>query len=86
MQQTFWMTVCLIDQALNNVYFPQETKGIAQVLHDWAIKSEARHGFASKMWTAMAVDGFVMENKQHDGSALNGKDINCYGNRKGFGV
>jgi hypothetical protein len=49
MQQTFWMTVCLIDQALNNVYFPQETIGIAQVLHDWAIKSEARHGFASKM-------------------------------------
>jgi hypothetical protein len=37
-QQIFWKTDCLIDEALDNICFPQETTGIAQVVDGWAIK------------------------------------------------
>jgi hypothetical protein len=39
--------------------------------------------YAHKTW--MALDGFVIEIKKPDSAALNGKDVNCYRNGKGFG-
>ncbi len=74
----------LIDEALENINFPQDAIGIAQMANGWAMKQEATHGFAANKRTAIALDGFVMEIKKPDGAALNGKDINCYRNRKGF--
>jgi hypothetical protein len=57
----FWRTVCDIDDALDNINFPTDKAGIQQVVDNWAAKRRERHGFATNMGTALAVDGFVIE-------------------------
>jgi hypothetical protein len=79
----FWRTVCDIDDALDNINFPTDEAGIQQVVDNWAAKRRERHGFATNMGTALAVDGFVIETVKPDAKDLNGQEVSCYRNRKG---
>ncbi len=79
----FWRTVCDMDAALDNINFPTDEPGIRQVVENWAIKRKDRHGFATNMGTALAVDGFVIETVKPDPKDLNGQEVSCYRNRKG---
>ena len=62
----FWRTVCDMDAALDSINFPTDETGIRQVVENWAIKRKDRHGFATNMGTALAVDGFVIETVKPD--------------------
>jgi hypothetical protein len=43
-----------------------------------------KHGFATNMGTALAVDGFAIEIIKHNASALNGQEVTANRNRKGL--
>jgi hypothetical protein len=52
---------------------------------NWAKKRENKHGFATNMGTALAVDGFVIEIIKPNADDLNGQEVTAYRNRKRFG-
>jgi len=79
----FWQTICDMDDALDNIRFPTDEQGIRQVVDNWSAKRKDRHGFATNMGTALAVDGFVIEIVKPDAKDLNGQEVSCYRNRKG---
>jgi len=68
--------------ALNNINFPTNKPGIQQIVDNWAAKRN-RHGFASNMGTALAVDGFMIETVKPDSKDLDGQQECCYRNHKG---
>ena len=80
----FWSTVCDIDEALDSINFPFDRAGIAQVVDNWALKRENKHGFSTNMGAALAVDGFVIEIIKPSAADLNGQEVTAYRNRKGF--
>jgi hypothetical protein len=80
----FWATICDIDEALDNINFPSDADGIAQLVDNWAKKQENKHRFATNMGTALAVDGFVTEIIKPNAADLNGQEVTAYRNRKGF--
>jgi hypothetical protein len=57
MQRIFWKTVVLIDEALDNFNLPQDAIAIAQMVDGWAVKQEARHGFAEQLWQRKEREG-----------------------------
>jgi len=71
----FWATICDIDEALDNINFPTDADGIAQLVDNWAKKRENKHGFATNMGTALAVDGFVIEIIKPNADDLNGQEV-----------
>ena len=71
-----------MDDALDNIRFPTDEHGIRQVVDNWSAKRKDRHGFATNMGTALAVDGFVIEIVKPDAKDLNGQEVSCYRNRK----
>jgi hypothetical protein len=83
--ELFWKTISIIDTAINNIQFPQDSTGVALIVDGWAEKREARHGFATNMGTVLVVDGFVIEIKKPSAVSLLGKSVDCYRNCKGFG-
>ncbi len=80
----FWATICDIDEAVDNVNFPMETLGIMQVADNWARRRKERHGFTTNMGTVLAVDCYVIEIKKPAATELDGQEVSCYRNRKGF--
>jgi hypothetical protein len=81
--ELFWKTVCIIDSAISNIQFPQDSTGVALIVDGWA-KKEARHGLAAKMGTVLAVDGFVLKIKKPSAASLLGQSVDGYRNHKGF--
>jgi len=79
-----WSTICEIDEALDNIRFPTDDIGIMQLVDNWASKRQDRHGFVTNLGTALAIDGYVIEIKKPSASELNGKEVACFRNRKGF--
>jgi hypothetical protein len=69
----FWKTICDIDEALDNSNFFTDEPGIRQIVDNWAAKRKDRHGLASNMGTALAVDGFVTETVKPDSKDLDGQ-------------
>ncbi len=43
----FWSTICAINEALDNIYFPSDANGIVQLVGNWAKKRKNQHGFAT---------------------------------------
>jgi len=80
----FWRTICDIDESIDNINFPIDPNEIMQLVNNWATKRKDRHGFTTNMGTAVALDGFVIEIIKPDVNDLNGQDVGCYMNRKGF--
>ncbi len=81
----FWETICDIDGAVDNINFPQDEGSMMQLSENWARKRRERHGFATNMGTVLAVDGYVIEIKKPTATDLDGQEVSCYRNRKGFG-
>jgi hypothetical protein len=79
----FRRTICDIDEALDNINFPTDEAGVRQIVDNWAAKRRDCHGFASKMGTSLAVDGFVIETVKPDAKDLDGQEVSCYSYRKG---
>ncbi len=80
----FWETICDVDEAVDNVNFPMETLGIMQVADNWARRRKERHGFTTNMGTVLTVDGYDIEMKKPAATELDGQEVSCYRNRKGF--
>jgi len=80
----FWETICDIDGAVDNINFPQDEGSMMQLSENWARKRRERHGFATNMGTVLAVDGYVIEIKKPTATDLDGQEVSCYRNRKGF--
>ncbi len=81
--EIFWSTICEIDEA-DNVNFPCDSVGIMKVVNDWSKKHKDHHGFTTNMGTALAVDGFVIAIKKSNASNLDGQQVGCYRNHKGY--
>jgi len=82
----FWATICDIDGALDNINFPSDADGMAQLVGNWAKKRENNHGFATNIGTVLSVDGFVIEIIKPNTAVLNGQEVTAYKKkRKGFG-
>jgi hypothetical protein len=70
----FWKTICLINQALNNLTLPTDNEGVARMVESWAVKGEIRHhGITTNFGTFMALDGFVIKIKKPAPKCLKGK-------------
>ena len=80
----FWKTTCDIDEAIDNINFPIDPTEIMQLVDNWAAKRKDRHGFTTNMGTGLALDGFVIEILKPDAKDLNGQEVVCLRNRKGF--
>jgi hypothetical protein len=80
----FWRTICDIDEAIDNINFPTDPSEIMLLVENWAAKRKERHGFTTNMGTGLALDGFVIEMLQPDANDLNGQEVACFRNRKGF--
>jgi hypothetical protein len=78
----FWRTICVIDEALDNINFPTDEACVRQIVDNWAAKRRDCHGFASNMGTVLAVDGFVIETVKPDAKDLDGQEVSCYRNCK----
>jgi hypothetical protein len=55
--ELFWKTIWIIDSAINNIQLPQDSTGVALVVDGWAVKREARDGFATNMGTISSWPG-----------------------------
>ena len=55
-----------------------------QLVDNWAAKRKDRHGFTTNMGTGLALDGFVIEILKPNAKDLNGQEVGCFKNRKGF--
>jgi hypothetical protein len=74
--------VILMGQWKNN--FPQDEGSMMQLSENWARKRRERHGFATNMGTVLAVDGYVIEIEKPTATDLDGQEVSCYRNQKGF--
>jgi hypothetical protein len=81
----FWSTICGIDEALDNINFPTDADGIAQLVYNCAKNRQNKHGFATNMGTALGVDGFVIEIIKPNAADLNSQEVAACRNIKGFG-
>jgi DDE superfamily endonuclease len=80
----FWNTICLINEAIDIINLPMDDNALQNIINSWSVERIRRHTVDTMYGTMLAVDGFVLQIKKPSPKSLNGKDVSCYRNRKGY--
>jgi hypothetical protein len=71
----FWSTICDMDEVLDNINFPSDVDGIAQLVDNWAKTRENKHRFAMSMGTTLAIDSFVIKIIKPNATNIKGQEV-----------
>jgi hypothetical protein len=79
-----WYGVSL--KSISEIFWPifPDTVGVMKLVKDWSKEHKDHHGFSTNMGTALALDVFVIEIQKPNASDLDGQEVGCFRNHKGF--